>query len=371
MSKIKKLGFLFAYSIPICILLSFYLPERPLTFIPLFYAFIAIPAVDFIIGKDRNNVLKDDFDTLLSDKYYDFLIFSQVYVQYALLIWSTYIVCTFPLTSWELAGLIVSQGVYGGTIINVAHELGHRKKPIAQLHAKAALISVGYIHFIVEHNRGHHVHVATPRDPATSRKNQSLYAFWKQTLIGSFKSAWDIERNLLAKKKEKLWSFKNTILSGHLLTTGLIILASLVGYFCLGFFTWKVLLLLVAQCVIAVLLLETVNYIEHYGIMRQEIAPGKYERVNPLHSWNANHFYSNLLLFNLQRHSDHHAYASRPYQVLRHFDESPQLPFGYPLMTIMATIPSLWFKIMNKKLETWQAKSVDKEHIQKVVKQFA
>lgn len=189
--------------------------------------------------------------------------------------------------------------------------------------------------------------------------------------MGGLKSAWNIEKNLLFKKKKATWSFHNTIVTGHLLTLVLIASLTISSFLITGTFNWQVPLALSLQAVIAILLLETVNYIEHYGIMRKEVAPGRYERVNPLHSWNANHFYSNLLLFNLQRHSDHHAYASRPYQILRHFDESPQLPFGYPLMIVMATLPPLWFKVMNKKLESWQAKAVDKEHIQRVVKQFA
>ena len=134
---------------------------------------------------------------------------------------------------------------------------------------------------------------------------------------------------------------------------------------------WIVPFFFFVQSIIAVLSLECVNYIEHYGILRKEIGNGRYEKVNPLHSWNANHFYSNLMLFHLQRHSDHHAYAARPYQVLRHFDESPQLPFGYTMMILMSLVPPIWFKTMNKRLETWQADSCDNEHIMKVVKQFS
>lgn len=137
-----------------------------------------------------------------------------------------------------------------------------------------------------------------------------------------------------------------------------------------GKLEWIVPVFFVVQSIIAILSLECVNYIEHYGIVRRVISEGKYEKVNPLHSWNANHFYSNLMLFQLQRHSDHHAYASRPYQVLRHFDESPQLPYGYTMMILISLVPPIWFKVMNKRLEFWQENSVDSEQIMTVVRQF-
>jgi alkane 1-monooxygenase len=285
--------------------------------------------------------------------------------------WTAYILALEPLSTFQIVGLILSQGVYAGTIINVAHELGHRTSKFAQFHSKAALISVAYIHFIVEHNRGHHIHVATPLDPATSKKNQSLYAFWIQSIIGSFKSAWKIERKLSERYGYDFYSIKNQIINGHLATLVVYFILTAIGSILIGKFAFLVLVGLIVQAILAILLLEAVNYVEHYGIVRREVSSGKYEKVNPLHSWNANHFYSNLLLFNLQRHSDHHAYASRPYQVLRHFDESPQLPFGYPLMILMATVPPLFISIMNRKLEAWRKNAFDESHIKSVVAQFA
>ncbi|SOE20455.1 alkane 1-monooxygenase [Spirosomataceae bacterium TFI 002] len=371
MSIFKRFGFLFSYSIPVIILASFYLPSGHWTFAASMYSYLFVSLIDLAIGKDKNNVLKAKFETLVNDRYFDFLVYSHVYIQYFLLLWTAYVLSTETLTTFEIYGLLVSQGVYAGTIINVAHELGHRSSRLAQLHAKAALISVAYIHFIVEHNRGHHVHVATPRDPATSKKNQSLYAFWVQSIVGSFKSAWSIERKLSEKYGYKFLSLQNQIIKGHAITIVLFLSITAASSLLIGKFSLLVLFALCAQAVLAILLLEAVNYVEHYGIVRREISPNKYEKVNPLHSWNANHFYSNLLLFNLQRHSDHHAYAARPYQVLRHFDESPQLPFGYPLMILMATLPPVFIPLMNRKLEVWQENAFDDEHIKKVVAQFA
>ena len=370
MGDIKKVGFLFSYTLPVLILAGYYLHAEPFTYLVPPFVYVVVPLIDIIIGKDKNNVLKDDFDGLLENRYFDFLVYSHVYIQYFLLGWTCYILSTESLSGFQVLGLFVSQGIYSGTIINVAHELGHRKSSMAQIHSKVALISVCYYHFFVEHNRGHHVHVATPKDPATSKKNQSVYGFWIQTVLGSFKSAWNIEKVQNERTGKGLW-WQNQVLWGLLASLAVYIIITV---FFTSIFNANIGLIvrfLLIQAVIAFLLLETVNYVEHYGIQRREISPGRYEKVNPLHSWNANHFYSNLLLFNLQRHSDHHAYASRPYQVLRHFEESPQLPFGYPLMIVMSLFPPIWFWVMNKKLEKWQENAFDAEHIKHVVQQFA
>ena len=335
------------------------------------FAYLVIPLLDELIGRDPNNVLKTEFEKLIQDRYFDVLVYSHVYIQYALLFWGSYVLTFDPLTTGQAAGLIVSLGVYASSIINVAHELGHRQSPAAQFHARLALLSVSYMHFVIEHNRGHHVRVATPDDPATSRKNQSVYAFWRQSVVGGYRSAWRLEARRLERIDRSVWSAANEMIWFALLP--LLLLGVLTGLFSglAGRVVWVVPIYFLAQSVIAFLTLECVNYIEHYGIVRRETAPGRYERVNPLHSWNANHFLSNLLLFQLQRHSDHHAFAARPYQVLRHFDESPQLPFGYPVMILLSLVPPLWFSVMNPRLETWQEHALDAERISAVVRQFA
>lgn len=371
MSISKKIGFLTAYSLPFLIILSYYFGGNIWPFFPALYAYVFVPLLDELIGNDAQNVQKEEFEDLLQEKYFDFLVYSHIWIQIGLLFFIIYQFTTQSLTNFQIFGYILSQGVYASSIINVAHELGHRKHPLAQLHAKIGLISVCYAHFMVEHNRGHHVNVATPKDPATSKFNQTVFSFWKQTLIGSFKSAWNIEKSLLEKKNIAVLSFKNEVLQG--IFGSVLFLISLAGfsYFLINEFTWLPIIFFFGQSLVAILSLECVNYIEHYGILRQEISPGKYEKVNPLHSWNANHFFSNLLLFHLQRHSDHHAYASRPYQVLRHFDESPQLPFGYPVMILMSLCPPLWFRIMNPRLQNWKSKSYDSDTIKQIVRQFA
>lgn len=371
MSIRKKIGFAWGYSFIAFLLLGYYYISHNWTFFVFVYAYGFIPILDELVSRDSQNASAEEYEKLLNDRYFDVLVYSHVYIQYFMLIWSCYILTHDNLTWWQVLGLMLSQGVYASTIINIAHELGHRVSPIAQFHSRIALLSVSYIHFLIEHNRGHHVHVATPLDPATARKNQTVFQFWKQTLTGGFKSAWNIEKKQLEKKGKNIWSLQNEMI--WVVVLPILLCAALTFTFSemTGRFQWIIPVFFVVQCIIAILSLECVNYIEHYGIQRREISAGKYERVNPLHSWNANHFYSNLMLFHLQRHSDHHAYAARPYQVLRHFDESPQLPYGYTMMIMMSLVPPIWFRVMNKRLEEWQAKSVDNEQIMKVVRQFA
>lgn len=368
----KKIAFLFTYTFPLTIFLSYYFGGANWTFSGVIYAYILIPILDEIIGNDSQNVLKTEFEALVNDGYFDIPVYSNVYIQFFLLFWGVWIISTDHLTLFQTFGLVLSLGVYSSGIINIAHELGHRQSKFAQLHSKAALMSVCYMHFFIEHNRGHHVHVATPLDPATSRKNQTVYQFWKQTLIGSYKSSWNIEKRSLEKASQNVWSFKNSMIWFMILPLLFCLVLTIWGYLnshsSASFY--QIPLFFFVQSLVAILSLECVNYIEHYGIMRREVN-GRYERVNPLHSWNANHLVSNLLLFQLQRHSDHHAFASRPYQVLRHFEESPQLPFGYPVMILISLFPQVWFKMMNKRLEKWQENAYNADYISNIVKQFA
>ncbi|MEL7003877.1 MAG: alkane 1-monooxygenase, partial [Bacteroidota bacterium] len=261
--------------------------------------------------------------------------------------------------TYEWIGFILSTGlVTGGIGITVAHELGHKKEAIERFYSKLLLMTVSYMHFYIEHNRGHHVTVATPEDPATSRKNEVFYAFWFRSVIMGYLHAWKIENNRLRKIGISPLSFQNDMIWYTLLP--IIFCGAVTAAFSLsnGHLIWEIPLFFFAQSISAFTLLELVNYIEHYGIVRKEIGEGRYERVTPLHSWNASHVVSNFFLFQLQRHSDHHANAIKRYQVLNHYDESPQLPSGYSTMIIIALFPPLWFGLMNKRLERWQDTSL-------------
>jgi alkane 1-monooxygenase len=241
-------------------------------------------------------------------------------------------------------------GIFLGAMgINVAHELGHRDTWYEQLFAKLLLLPNLYTHFTIEHNRGHHVNIATDRDAASARYNEWLYAFWVRSVTTAYFSAWRLEAKRLRAEGKPVLSVHNEMIWLQLLQLGYLAVVWWIG----GTF------LLLSAIQIAAggfLMLETVNYIEHYGLRRRKNESGRYERVQPWHSWNSNHELGRIMLYELTRHSDHHYKASRKYQVLRHFDESPQLPFGYPLSMICAMLPPLWFAIMNPRVKELEAK---------------
>jgi alkane 1-monooxygenase len=239
-------------------------------------------------------------------------------------------------------------GLLCGTFgVNVGHELGHRIKPFEQTLAKISLLSSLYMHFIIEHNKGHHKYVATPEDPSSARLGEPLYLFFFRTIVLSYFSAWKITLNELEKKHKSFFSLSNEML---LFQCTQILFVLLIMFL----FGWVITVYFLAAALIGILLLETVNYIEHYGLQRKEIADGRYERATPQHSWNSNHVIGRLMLFELSRHSDHHYLASKKYQVLCHHDDAPQMPTGYPGMMMLSLVPPLWFRVMNprvKKLE--------------------
>ncbi|MBE7439403.1 MAG: alkane 1-monooxygenase [Spirochaetales bacterium] len=239
----------------------------------------------------------------------------------------------------ELSSAIIATGLACGIYgINVAHELGHRPDKLSRFWARLGLYSSLYSHFMIEHNLGHHRNVATPEDPASARQGEGLYAFWVRSISMSYVSAWRIMLRRLRERGHGFWSLQNTLLLDHLAQASLLAAIWL-------FLGNTALLAFALAALLGILLLETVNYIEHYGLVRQRQGQ-RYESVKPAHSWNSNHLIGRLVLFNLPRHSDHHARASRKYQVLRHFEESPQLPAGYPAMLILALAPPLWRRVM-------------------------
>jgi alkane 1-monooxygenase len=230
-----------------------------------------------------------------------------------------------------------------GIAINTAHELGHKRETTERWLSRVALAQSGYGHFFIEHNRGHHVRVATPEDPASARFGESFYAFWPRTVGGSLRSAWGLERVRLARMGRSPWTLRNDILGAWAMTLALYAALAIV-------FGPVVLPYLLLQAVIGFSLLEVVNYLEHYGLLRQRREDGRYERTRPEHSWNSNNVASNVLLYHLQRHSDHHANPIRRYQALRHVDEAPQLPTGYAGMIVLAALPPLWRRVMDRRL---------------------
>jgi alkane 1-monooxygenase len=249
------------------------------------------------------------------------------------------------LSVWDRAGRIGAMGILCGSFgINVAHELGHRVNRFEQFLAKSLLLTSLYMHFFTEHNKGHHKRVATPEDPSSARYGEMIYTFWFRTVIMGYLSAWHIANEECIKKGRSPLSIHNEMIRFQLIQLSLMALI----YWAFG--GW-VLLYFLAAAGMGILLLETVNYIEHYGLQRKATGEGKYERAMPEHSWNSDHMIGRLFLFELSRHSDHHYLASRKYQILRHHDEAPQMPTGYPGMMLLSLLPPAWFAVMNPRIK--------------------
>jgi alkane 1-monooxygenase len=351
----RKLAFFTAFIIPVLVITGFYL-DGYWNFLAILFSFLLMPVLDQSLGIDTSNVSETDAKVKGEEFYYRFVTYVWTYFQLAFLFWGCYAVTTGRLGEfWEWAAFTLSFSlVTGGIGITVAHELGHKKSLLERTYGKLLLMTVCYMHFYIEHNRGHHVHVATPEDPATAKKNENFYQFWFRSVFQGYAHAWRIERESLQRKNQSIWSLNNEMIRFALLPILFCGILTVLFSILQQRFTWEVPVFFFSQSILAFTLLELVNYVEHYGIQRKEISPGKYERVNPLHSWNASHLLSNFFLFQLQRHSDHHAYAYKRYQVLNHYDQSPQLPFGYPTMILLAMIPPVWFGLMNRRLEHWQ-----------------
>ena len=305
--------------------------------------FVAFPILDIVIGMDSSNPPDSVLKWLEQDRYYRWCTYLFIPVQYGGLVLACYLWSNGGLSTIESIGLALTMGVVGGIAINTAHELGHKRDDMEKWLSRVALAQTGYGHFFIEHNRGHHVRVATPEDPASSRLGESFWAFLPRTVAGSLSSAWGIEAKRLDRLGKSHWSIHNDILSAWLMTVGLFAVLAIA-------FGPVVLPYLLVQAVLGFSLLEVVNYLEHYGLLRQKKEDGRYQRCMPEHSWNSNNVASNVLLYHLQRHSDHHANPLRRYQALRHEDDAPQLPTGYAGMIVLATIPPLWRRVMDQRL---------------------
>lgn len=308
-------------------------------------AFGVFPLLELLVDGTAANPDEEREQALWSQRRYAWLLYAMVPVQYALLGLYLYRVHAGAFDGIEWLGATLAMGVSCGVLgINVGHDLGHRRKRSEQAMAKALLVTSLYGHFFVEHNRGHHARVATDEDPATARRGESIFRYLPRSMFGGLVDAWRLEASRLRRRGRSAWSLGNEVLRIHLVQ-----LAALVTVGVLGGLSTALAFVVVA--LLGGALLETVNYVEHYGLTREKGADGRYEKVQPVHSWNSNHPIGRAILFELTRHSDHHANARRPYQVLRHFDESPQLPTGYPGMVVLAWCPPLWFAVMHRRLD--------------------
>ncbi len=314
------------------------------------YAFVLIPGFEFLIPSSEENFSKTEEQKRLHSKWYDWMIYLIVPFQWGLLVLFLFSIQG-ELSLNELMGRIFTFGIACGVFgINVAHELGHRTKKHEQWMSKALLLTSQYMHFFIEHNRGHHKHIGTDIDPASSRYGEGVYQFWIRSIFRGYFSAWSLEFYKLEKKGLQKFHWRNEMVFYFLGQSALLWSIFIV-------FDWQTMLLYWASAMIGILLLETVNYIEHYGLKRSKTEAGSFKKVLPIHSWNSNHLLGRGILFELSRHSDHHYRANRKYQILRHFNESPQMPTGYPGMIVLALFPPLWFWVMNPKVKKIQAEN--------------
>ena len=302
-----------------------------------------VPLLDHLLGDDPANPPESAVEQLGRQPFYRWVLYAWFPLHAAALLLACWVVSQYSLGAVGWLGLMASTGLVSGGGINVAHELGHKRDALARWLAKLALAPAMYGHFFVEHNRGHHVRVATPEDPASARLGESFWRFLPRTIGGSLLSAWRLEAMRLGREQRSVLSWRNENLQAWSLSV--LLFAGLVALF-----GWQVLPLLVLQAGYGAATLEVVNYIEHYGLLRQKLADGRYQRCQPCHSWNSNRRLTNLMLYQLERHSDHHAHPTRPYQVLRHFEHSPQLPAGYAALVPLAYCPPLWFRLMDRRV---------------------
>ena len=309
------------------------------------YVYGLVPVLDLVVGKDRNNPEDNALHALSEDRFYRFLTYLCVPL----------VALSVGLGAWGLAafdvlgplgqiGWIVSHGLIGGALgINAAHELVHKNTRLERSLGDALLAMVCYSGFRIEHLRGHHVHVSTPEDRSSARYGQSLFHFLPRAVVGNVRAAWRLERERLARRGASVFSLKNELIVGYACSAAIAIgLTIAFGAAGLIFF--------VGQSLVAILTLETVNYLEHYGLERERLDTGRYERTDHRHSWNSNYLLTNMLLFQLQRHADHHEFPARRYQVLRHIDDSPQLPAGYATMMLLAWCPPVWRRVMDPRV---------------------
>ena len=345
----KKLGFALAFGPTLLPVLGWWLGAATGwmvlgAWLTLLVVYGAVPFVDHWVGEDDRNPTDDDVPALDANRYYRILTFLVVPAQVFNLLFCGYHFVEGTGGIWAQLGWLASAGtVSGATTITTGHELIHKATKSERWTGGLLMASVGYATFVPEHLYGHHRHVATPEDGSTAYLNEGAYHFIGRSLRTNFRRGFEIAAFRAKKQGHGAWSWGNEMVPLTLATLAMAAVSLLIG-------GWMGLLFFVGQGFLAICLLEVINYIEHYGLMRAKLPNGRYERVAPRHSWNANHVFTNNLLFQLQRHSDHHANGSRRYQTLRHFEEAPQLPFGYATAVVVALVPPLWKAVMNPRV---------------------
>lgn len=353
MNRLKALGFLFVFLVPVTMPTAAWLAAQTgwynlMAWYPLFFLFVMIPMTDYALGHDPVNIAQADERKVSQQVWFKLLTLLALPVHCATLAWSAFWFANHELNPAGMFGWIFSQGIVGSILaINTAHELIHKDEKLEKAFGGILLTTVGYYGFKIEHLRGHHVHVSTPEDASSARFGQSVWSFLPEALFRNTKNAWTLEAERLQKLGMPVLTWRNEMIGWTVLWIAL----------CIGFYWmlgWVGLAFFIAQGFLAACSLEVINYIEHYGLERQKLADGRYERTTHLHSWNSDYALSNLLLFQLQRHSDHHAFPKRRYAILRHHEDSPQLPGGYAAMFVLALCSPLWHRVMDPRVRKFK-----------------
>ena len=340
----KALKYLAIIVLPITVYISF-VAKGWITFFPLIVFFIFVPLLEFLFNPDKKNFTKEEEQQEKGNKLYTYILYLTLPIQIGFLGFFFIAIQEVDLTTLEIVGRVFSMGLMCGVLgINIGHELGHRNNRFDELIGEILLLTSLNTHFLPYHNGGHHFNVATPNDAATARKNEPIYIFYFRSHFSSYFQAWQLEHKRLKANGKSWFHPQNRMLIYTF--CNLLLLGSI--YYFFGFF---VLLTFIGAAIFGIIQLETVNYIEHYGLLRNKNEHGRYEKVKRIHSWNSDHIIGKILLFNLSRHSDHHYNGSKHYQLLKTLPESPQMPTGYPGMMLLALVPPLWFNLMNKKLQ--------------------
>ena len=340
---IKDLKYLMSYSIALTAFIGI-LIGGPLVYLTVVYTFIFIPMLESNTKEYINEYSDDEKKSRNLDPFFDFLLYLNIPIVFGIFFVSLDTLLYTDSVS-EIIGIILSTSIVMATNgINVGHELGHRKSLFSRTCSKLLYLPCQYMHFFIEHNYGHHINVATPDDPATAKYKQNLYSFWISSVTKTYLSAWRIQLKLLKVSKLSFFSLRNDMIFYTLFQIAFLIFI----YLNYGLIITLYSLLM---SIGSFLFLETINYVEHYGLLRKSKSNGKYERVKPHHSWNSNHTIGRITLYELTRHSDHHFISSKKYQVLESIEDSPQLPYGYPTSILISFLPPLWFRIMNPLVE--------------------
>jgi alkane 1-monooxygenase len=341
--NISKLKYFVVLAFPAAALIAF-LSSGFWTLLPAVLIFGIVPLVELFLSPDHTNFSEKEKGIRAADKFFDWFLYAMIPLLVGVLVLFLFSISADNLTTFDFLGRIFSMGVLGGVAINLGHELGHRTNRFEQFLGEISLLISLENHFLPYHNLGHHRNVGTPNDPATARRNEPVYTFWIRSQFGSYRQAWQFEIEKQRRNKRHPLALRNRMVGYTIAQT--ILLTTI--YLAFGL---KTMLAFVGAAIIGKMILETVNYIEHYGLARKLKADGRYERVLPQHSWNSDHVLGRAILFELSRHSDHHFKASKHYQTLDSFAESPQMPTGYPGMMIFSLFSPLWFWYMNRRID--------------------